>query len=303
MRIARTGASGFLGRHIADRLAGAGHQLRCGFRAGSDRDGFADAAASIEWVNFDLADPAGFVPFCKGADAVIHGALFRPRGKGFRAAAGDAFEEFVHKNLLGSISLLAAARCSDVPRFVFISSCAVHEVILPDRALDEAHPLWPRTHYGAHKAAIEKFIHSYGLGDGWAVCALRPTGIYGLAHPPSQSRWFDIVRRVVAGEPFGSDAGGKEVHAADVARATEILLAAPAEKITGQAFNCYDLYVAEQHVAELAREISGSAADVSGANKGPRHQIDTTRIRSLGMQFGGEPVLRQTIARLVDAAR
>ena len=35
-------------------------------------------------------------------------------------------------------------------RFVFISTCAVHDVILDDRPLDEAHPLWPAGHYGAH---------------------------------------------------------------------------------------------------------------------------------------------------------
>ncbi len=54
-----------------------------------------------------------------------------------------------------------------MPRFVFISTCAVHDVILADRPLDEAHPLWPKSHYGAHKAALEKFVHSYGLGQGW----------------------------------------------------------------------------------------------------------------------------------------
>ena len=46
----------------------------------------------------------------------------------------------------------------DVRRFVFIATCAVHDVILSDRPLDEAHPLWPKSHYGAHKAAIEKFV-------------------------------------------------------------------------------------------------------------------------------------------------
>jgi nucleoside-diphosphate-sugar epimerase len=185
---------------------------------------------------------------------------------------------------------------------VFISSCSVHEVILQDRDLNEAHPLWPMTHYGAHKAALEKFVHSFGLGGGWPICALRPTGIYGLAHPPEQSRWFSIVQRVCRGEAVRSDAGGKEVHAADVARAVEILLLAPADRITGQAFNCYDMYIAEQTVARLAKEISGSRADVSGDNAGPKNQIDTGKIRELGMTFGGEPLLRKTVEQLIAAA-
>src|SRR5262249_52889743 len=188
-----------------------------------------------------------------------------------------------------------------VPRFIFISTCAVHEVILDDRPLDEAHPLWPTSLYGAHKAALEKFVHSYGLGQGWAVCALRPTGIYGLAHPPQRSRSFDLVGQVVRGERVAPARGGKEVHAADVARAVDLLLHADAQAVAGQAFNCYDRYVAEQEVARLAKELTGSRSTIADLNRGPKHQIDTKKLRGLGMTFGGEALLRQTVAELVRA--
>jgi nucleoside-diphosphate-sugar epimerase len=88
--------------------------------------------------------------------------------------------EFVQKNVVGTLMLIEAARRVGVSRFVFISTCAVHEKILDDRPLDEAHPLRATSHYGAHKAAIEKFVHSYGLGDGYPICALRPTGVFVL---------------------------------------------------------------------------------------------------------------------------
>ena len=299
MIIAITGGTGFLGRYIVSRLAGAGHTCRCWHRPTSDRTGFAGCEDRIEWFEGDLQTTGRFEDFCRGVDAVVHGALYRPPGTGFRAAAEQHTEAFLRANLHGSLQLMTAAQGVGVPRFVFISTCAVHEVILPDRPLDEAHPLLPTTHYGAHKAAIEKFVHSMGLGQGWPVCALRPTGIYGLAHPPEKSRWFDIVRRVSRGESFSSDRGGKEVHAADVARAVALLLEAPAEKITGQVFNCYDRYVAERTVAELARDISGSSAVIEGNTRSPRHQIDTAKIRAHGMTFGGEPLLRETIGQLV----
>ena len=79
--------------------------------------------------------------------------------------------------------------------------------------------LWARSHYGAHKAAIEKFVHSYGLGMGYPICALRPTGVYGVMRPVEQSKWFDLVRAIVRGDDVDCQRGGKEVHAADVARA------------------------------------------------------------------------------------
>jgi nucleoside-diphosphate-sugar epimerase len=163
--------------------------------------------------------------------------------------------------------------------------------------------LWPTSHYGAHKAALEAFVHSYGLGQGWPICSLRPTGIYGLAHPPQVSRWFDLVGRVLRGERIESPRGGKEVHALDVARAVEVLLKADSGAVAGQCFNCYDLYVSEERVAGIAKELTGSASEVSDSNRGPKHQIDTRKILALGMTFGGEPLLRRTVAELVEAHR
>ncbi len=163
-------------------------------------------------------------------------------------------------------------------------------MILGDRPLDEAHPLWPRTHYGALKAALEAFVHSYGLGQGWPICALRPPSVYGLAHPPAASRWYDIVGKVLRGEPIASAKGDKVVHATDVACAVELLLAADATVITGQTYSCYDIYVAEQEVARIVCALTGSKSDIADLNRGPQNQIATGKLRALGMTFGGAPL-------------
>jgi len=238
-----------------------------------------------------------------GADAVVHAAVQweGPRNRGRRSHGAP--DVFLGVNLTGSLQLFRAASEAGVPRFVFVSTCAVHEVILPDRPLDETHPLWPTGHYGAHKAALEAFVHSYGLGQGWPICALRPTGVYGLARPASASRWYDLVGQVLRGEPVASARGGKEVHAADVARAVELLLTADAAAVAGQAFNCYDRYVSEEQVARIAKELTGSASAISDLNRGPRHQIDTAKLRALGMTLGGEALLRRTVQGLIDAHR
>jgi nucleoside-diphosphate-sugar epimerase len=303
MRIAITGATGFLGRYLVRHLAGAGHRLRCWYRPGSDRNGFEQEGEAIEWLAGSLGDEAAVGELVRGADAVVHAAVQweGPRTRG-RASHG-APSAFLGLNLTGSLQLFEAAFEAGVPRFVFISTCAVHEVILDDRPLDEAHPLWPTSPYGAHKAALEAFVHSYGLGQGWPICALRPTGIYGLAHPPQASRWYDLVGQVLRGERVESPRGGKEVHAADVARAAELLLRVEVERIAGQSFNCYDRYVAEEEVARITRELTGSPSVVSERNRGPKHQIDTKKLRGLGMTFGGEALLRRTVEELVEAHR
>ena len=296
MNIAVTGATGFLGRYIVNRLTDAGHHCRCWYRPQSDRSGFANEDA-IDWIEGQLDDQPAAENILDEADAIIHSALHHPGG-GFRGGEGDLVE-FVTKNVVGTIRLIETARRVRVSRFVFISTCAVHEVILEDRPLDEAHPLWPKSHYGAHKAAIEKFIHSYGLKNRYDICALRPTGIYGLAQPPSDSKWYELVHAVKNGQPISIAKGGKEVHADDVAKACEILLTA--ENIAGQSYNCYDQYISSEDVAEIAKEITSSGCDIKRVNKGSKHQINTDKIRALGMTFGGRPLLVKTVREMIES--
>jgi nucleoside-diphosphate-sugar epimerase len=298
MRIAITGATGFLGPYLVTHLANRGHVCRCWYRPSSLRSGLSSIPQNqLEWVIGELGNEQASRTLVTGCDAVVHAALYR-HGVHFTGGEGDVVE-FVRTNVVGTLQLIEAARVTGVPRFVFISTCAVHDVILEDRPLDEKHPLWPKSHYGAHKAALEKFVHAYGFGAGYDICALRPTGIYGLAHPPEESRWFDLVRAVAGGQDVACQGGGKEVHALDVARSVEILL--EAEGIAGQAYNCYDRYISEYDVAELAKKLTGSSSRIRGEPGHPKHQIVTDKLRALGMTFGGQALLESTIKQMLSA--
>ena len=297
--IAVTGATGFLGRYLVSRLHRDGASLRCWRRPTSDLDGFGSAADDIEWIPGALPDAEASRQLVEGCQAVVHAGLQRS-GTSFRDGEGDLVD-YVETNLLGTIRLMEAALAAGVERFIFISTCAVHERILDDRPLDEAHPLWPLTHYGAHKAAIEKFIHSYGFGHGFNVCSLRPTGIYGLARPATASKWYGLVAAVVKGESVHCQRGGKEVHAADVAGAVATLL--EVDDIAGEAFSCYDQYISEFEVATLARELAGSSAEILGEQRQPQHQIINDKLRSQGTTFGGQARLQETVGELIEAVR
>jgi len=299
MKIAVTGATGFIGHYIVVHLLAAGHSCRCWFRPGSDQGGFDAPPVKLEWMAGELGDDDASRRLMADCDAVVHGALYHPGG-GFREGEGNLID-FVEKNVVGSIRLIEAARSAGVDRFVFISSCAVHEKILDDRPLDETHPTWAMSHYGAHKAAIEQFVHSYGFGQGYPICGLRPTGVYGVARPPEHSKWYKLVQAVVRGEPVECTRGGKEVHAQDVAKAAAILLTA--DGIAGEVYNCYDRYVAEAEVAEIAKRLSGSSSQIHGQPGRPKHEIVTAKLRALGMRFGGGELLERTIGELVEHAR
>lgn len=298
MKIALTGGTGFIGRYLLNELTAHGHALQCWYRTESSIEALKDRD-KISWIAGDLATCESASELVAGCDAVVHNALWKP-GDRFQGAEGDIVQ-FVQTNVIGTLKLIEAAIAAGVSKFIFVSTCAVHDVILSDRKLDEAHPLWPQSHYGAHKAAIEKFVHSYGLGHGFDICAIRPTGVYGLHHQPVKSKWFRLVKAVVEGKTVDCNRGGKEVHAADVARAIRLLL--DYSETRGQAFSCYDRYISEYEVAELAREISGSSADIRGEITRPKNQIDNSKIRAAGMQFGGDELLRQTVMQLVEAAQ
>ena len=293
MRIAVTGASGFVGTELVSQLAGSGNQLKCWHRPSSDLSRL--SGLDVEWVAGELGQRASCEALVAGCDAVVHSGLWRS-GMSFQANESDVVE-YARVNILGTLELIESAMAVGVKKFVFVSTCAVHDHILDDRPLDEAHPLWPNSHYGAHKAAIEKFVHSYGLGTGFPSCALRPTGIYGAAHRLERSKWFGLLQDIKDGKPVEVKRGGKEVHVSDVAKAIQILLTA--DSVAGQAYSCYDRYISEYDVATMAKEICGSDSEIVGEQKRPKHEIDSSKIRSLGMEFGGEVVLRQTLEKML----
>src|SRR5467141_3423460 len=118
MQIALTGATGLVGRYVVRRLAAAGHRLQCWYRPGSDRSGFHDAARAIEWLPGELGDRAGFGPFVRGMDALVHAAVQwegpRNRGRGSHGAASV----FFGANLTGSLELFQSALDAGVARCV-----------------------------------------------------------------------------------------------------------------------------------------------------------------------------------------
>jgi nucleoside-diphosphate-sugar epimerase len=302
MKIAITGGTGFLGRYIIEALSSQENAITAWFRPKSTRslesvDLSHQQNPTIQWIPGELGDSSATQSLVANADILIHAALSRT-GISFRGSEGN-LEEYMQRNFIGSIKLLEAARAAGVRRVVLVSTCAVHEKILSDRPLDETHPVWPASHYGAGKAALEAMVHSYALGQNWEIAAIRPCGIYGVSRPIQESKWYNLVLQVANGESVHVQGGGKEVHAADVAKAIALMCTAPAEKIIGGIYNCCDRYVSQFEVATLAKEISGSQAKIIGSPSQPKNQIDSSRLLSLGFEFGGVEKLRETITQIL----
>ena len=114
----------------------------------------------------------------------------------------------------------------------------------------------------------------------------------------TRSRWYRLVNSVVQGRAVECRRGGKEVHVVDVARATLLLLQVrgwPARPSTAMTDMCRSTKWRNWPLsAPVAHPV------LSGERTRPQHEIQTGKIRQLGMDFGGEPLLRQTISQMVQ---
>jgi nucleoside-diphosphate-sugar epimerase len=267
MLVALTGASGFVGSHAAAALAGAGHRVRALVRRASRRDHIAPHIA--EWVEGDQADEQAQAALVAGVDAVIHNAI------DWEALAQSPVRSF-ERNVLGSLRLLEAARLASVEQFLFVSSVAVHHEILPGGRIDETHPTWPASIYGAGKAAVEPHLKAYHHAYGMNTSSWRPAAIYGIPPDIEDAQWLDLVRTARDGGTIDTAQGGKITHVQDVADA--LALAVGDAEVSGQFYNLVDGYMYWQSAAEFARELSGSSPSIiNRRGAGPKNQFDTAR--------------------------
>ncbi|SDG19012.1 Nucleoside-diphosphate-sugar epimerase [Limimonas halophila] len=195
MRVAVTGASGFVGARLLERLHEAGHALTV-LRHRSAVPVPADA----DVVDGGLHDDDALACFVAGADAVIHCG-------GVVAAADDA--TFHRVNAEGTRRLGEAAAHAGVQRFLFVSSLAARQPEL--------------SAYAASKRAGEDALAAI---DGLAWDALRPPAVYG----PGDQQVLVFARLVKHGIgllPAGDRARVSLIHVDDLVGAMEAWLTGP----------------------------------------------------------------------------
>lgn len=303
MRVALTGASGFLGSAIVRALASSGHAVTALVRETSPRehiDGHAD-----RYAIGDHADPSIWPELLAGADALVHNSV------DWDAIRSGDLERHLEANLGGAIRLIAAAREAGVRRVCFISSVATLHDIRPawEGVIDEDHPLRPGGLYGAYKAAVEAHLWSAGASWGMHCVALRPCAIYGV-EPTVLDRSFGAkpIRRLLEHRRVRKSdcpGGGKFVHRDDVALAAVRSL--ERDEAAGRAFNLVDCYAKHTRFAQHAAEALGLPADCVEPDDGPpaKNRFDVTAAREvLGVGLDrGDAGLREFAHAFVGLAQ
>jgi nucleoside-diphosphate-sugar epimerase len=283
MLVAITGASGFIGSYTVKALHAAGHRVRALVRPTSERD---HVAPHVEqFLEGDIGDAQSLAALVAGAEVVIHDAA---DWDALRRSPTTNFQ----RNVLASLQLLEQARQAGVEQFLFVSSVAVYHNILADRKLDENHPTWPSSIYGAYKAAIEPHLVAYQCTHGMNTSSWRPAAVYGVDPKLEKSQWYDLIQTAKNGGAIDTSHGGKITHVQDIADA--LTLAIGDEKCAGQFHNLVDRYIYWQVAGELAREISGSNAQiVDRKGSGPKNNFDTSKAIEFFNRHGNATALRR----------
>ncbi len=287
MKVFLTGATGFIGGHVARALRDRGDDVRVLVRSSAKAEPL--VALGCEPVIGDLSDTAAIASGLEGCDAVIHGAAVYEVG--IPASEHRAMYE---SNVLGTETVLRAALEAKTPKVVYVSTIGAYGNTHGE-VVDETyeHPgkdftsYYEQTKYEAHRVA-QRMIAEEGL----PCVIVQPGGVYG---PDDHSAIGKTISDFVAGRlpllPF-PDLGMNMVHVEDVA---DGILLALDKGVPGQAYNLGGQIT-------TMREMIGTVAEVSG-RKPPRGAMPTGLLKVLtpvgpvvGKIMGQPPNLRELIS-------
>jgi len=208
MRILLTGASGFIGAHVAAELAREGAQVRAFCRSEPPPE-----ACVSEWVAGDVRDLGSLELAAAGCEAVVHTAASYSYARADRAAMHDV-------NVEGTRNVLEAAARAGVRRLLVTSSSATCGPV-PGRSATERDrpPAWElKVPYKRSKLLAEE-LALRAATDGFEVICVNPTTVVGPDdRQPTPSG--KIIRDLVNGRIIGyvPSAGINVVSVDDVAR-------------------------------------------------------------------------------------
>lgn len=183
MPVLVTGAPGWLGSRLVERLVADGRRVRCLVQPGVDASLL--RTLEVETVEGDVRDADAVTAAARGVESVFHcAAALRPR----------RIREFYDVIVGGTEQMLAASRSADVRRFLYISTKDVAGHNRDPRVpfTEEDRPR-PGSAYARSKWLAEQAVNRYHRDCGLPTVILRPATIYGPGHGQRTSSVIQMV--------------------------------------------------------------------------------------------------------------
>ena len=286
-----TGGAGFIGSHIVERLAGAGHRVRVLDNLFSGKEANLQSIdGDVELIRADIRDVGALANATRGVEVIFHEAAL---GSVPRSVADPMTTHEV--NLTGTVNVLLAARDANVRRVVYASSSSVYgeAAVLPKHEELTPQPISP---YALSKLAAENYIKVFHRVYGLEAVSLRYFNIFGPRQDP-ESEYAAVVPRFVTALLEGKRpvVYGDGLQSRDFTYVENVvnanLLAAEAEGVAGGAFNvaCGGRYslldllgrlketiggeIEPVHEAARTGDVRDSQASIEKAQKGLGYQV------------------------------
>ncbi|WP_367872124.1 NAD-dependent epimerase/dehydratase family protein [Luteolibacter sp. Populi] len=255
-----TGGSGFIGRHVVQQLAAAGHAV-----AALDlRPPPEPHPPGVSTIDCDLR--RGELPD-ESFDHIVHLAALG----GVRPSMERPFD-YLDTNLGATISLLEHARKRGLRRFIFASSSSVYGPT-DGTPSSEEDPLSPCSPYALTKLQGEQWGRIFAEKHGIDFIALRLFAVWGPGQRPDLAL-ESFRRKILAGETITIHGDGSQrrdlTHVSDVARAVEAALA-----WSGHGFEVFNIGTGTNHsVNDMLRAAEAWTGITAKVHYGPAHPAD-----------------------------
>jgi UDP-glucose 4-epimerase len=310
-----TGGAGFIGSHIAERLAdGADVVLFDNLRRNSLVGTDLAERSTVQLVEGDIRDRETVLDVVKGADAVLHLAAIAGVSSYYREP-----ETTLRVNIFGTANVVDAVASAGVGRLVYLSTSEVHGPHAHDVHEESPCAIGPssdrRWVYATSKLAGEHLVLRGGETHGFAATVLRPFNVYG-PRQTGEGAIRNFCLAAVNGERLVVYGNGSAVRAwcyvDDFVDATLLALHAPGA--SGQIFNIgnpaavVDTSELAGTVASLMPSVGIERGDVTRAEVAYRTPVIAKAQRLLGFEpcvslaDGLQRTLEWTQASILEAA-
>ncbi|MGD2179100.1 MAG: NAD-dependent epimerase/dehydratase family protein [Anaerolineae bacterium] len=300
-----TGAAGFIGSHLAERLVDLGHSVR-------GLDCFTDYySVALKRLNADQIKDKGvaFLPLDLAEDDLS--AAVRDVEFVYHSAAQPGisattpFETYVRNNITATYRLLEAVKNS--PSFRGLINISTSSVYGADASGDETTEPKPTSYYGVTKLAAEQLALAYARDRGLPTCSLRLFSVYGPRERPDKL-YSKLIRCILQDEAFPLYEGS-ETHRRSytyIGDAIDGLSSAldNFDRCIGGIFNIgTDVTHTTAEAISTVEEVIGEPARIGRAPRRPGDQLKThANIEKARRLLGYNPTtsLREGVQKTVE---